>query len=350
MTTTSAPGARDAVPDTQTQAGVLLAHTAGFMAHRTIDIGLRSGLLRGIGTSPGATADELAETLNLDGFYVSVWCRAAFAAAVLERSGDGYVLAPHVETLLLDRTSPAYIGATYQLMRQPEILDRFEANLATGERLWWDETSPDWIASVAGTGLPFYTRLIPAGLDQIPGAADALARGCRVMDTSCGTGSGLIRLAEAYPLCRITGVDGDQHSIDRAARAVEEAGLSERVRVVRSALEELTIAEPVTVVINNISMHECRDIDVVTKNVKESLEPGGWFVISDFPFPASDEGLRSVPGRIMCGIQFFEAQIDDQLLPRQAYDRLLTAHGFEELGSFVLSPVHAVTYGRKPLH
>lgn len=349
MTTTESLNTQAPVPEIQAQAGVLLTHTAGFMADRTIDIGLRSGLLRGIGTSPGVTADELAELLDLDGFYVSVWCRAAFAAAVLERSGDGYVLAPHVETLLLDETSPAYIGAMYQLMRQPEIIDRFEANLASGERLWWDQTSPEWIASVAGTGGPFYTRLIPGGLNRIEGVAEALAGGCRVLDTSCGTGTGLIRLAQAYPRCQVIGVDGDAHSVEQARQAIAAAELSERIQVFCSPLEELSTTEPVQVIINNISMHECRDIDVVTENVKESLEPGGWFVISDFPFPSSDEGLRSVPGRIMCGIQFFEAQIDDQLLPREAYDRLLTAHGFDELGSFVLSPVHAVTYGRKPL-
>jgi hypothetical protein len=49
----------------------------------------------------------------------------------------------------------------------------------------------------------------------------------------------------------------------------------------------------------------------------------------------------------MCGIQFFEAQIDDQLLPRSAYDDLLTRHGFVGLGSFGITPVHAVTYGRR---
>lgn len=346
MTTTEAPPTQAEVPQIQTQAGILLTHVAGYMAHRTIDIGLRRGLFRGVGTSPGTTADELADRLDLDGFYVSVWCRAAFAASVLERSGAGYKLAPHVHTLLLDETSPAYVGGMYPLLRQPEIIDRFEANLASGERLWWDQTSPDWIASVAGTGRPFYTRLIPGGLNRIEGVAEALAAGCRVMDTSCGTGTGLIRLAEAYPRCQVIGVDGDPHSVEQAAQAVAAAGLTDRIQVFCSPLEELTMAEPVTVVVNNISMHECRDIDLVADNVKQSLEPGGWFVISDFPFPSSDEGLRSVPGRIMSGIQYFEAQIDDQLLPREAYDRLLTDHGFEEIGSFVLSPVHAVTFGR----
>jgi hypothetical protein len=89
-------------------------------------------------------------------------------------------------------------------------------------------------------------------------------------------------------------------------------------------------------------------IDRVTDAVRESLELGGWFVISDFPFPDTDEGLRTVPGRIMSGIQFFEAQIDDQLVPRAAYDELLGRHGFTDLGSATLAPVHALTWGRRP--
>ena len=113
-------------------------------------------------------------------------------------------------------------------------------------------------------------------------------------------------------------------------------------------LEELTIDGTFSLVTNNISMHECRDADQVTERVRALLEPGGWFVISDFPFPIDDEGLLSVPGRVMSGIQFFEAQIDDQLLPREAYDVLLARHGFTDLGWVQLTPMHAITYGRVP--
>jgi hypothetical protein len=48
----------------------------------------------------------------------------------------------------------------------------------------------------------------------------------------------------------------------------------------------------------------------------------------------------------MSGIQYFEAQIDDHLLPRAAYDELLTRHGVRDLGLPGLSPMHAVTYAR----
>lgn len=156
---------------------------------------------------------------------------------------------------------------------------------------------------------------------------------------------GVLRLAEHHPQCTIVGVDGDGYSIERA-RARLDRVIADRVTFVHSPLEQFTLDVSAALVINNISMHECRDIDAVTANVAAALEPGGWFVISDFPFPDTDDGLRTVPGGIMCGIQFFEAQIDDQLLPRVYYDDLLARHGFVEIGSMVLTPLHALTWGR----
>lgn len=326
----------------------VLSLIAGYIGHRTVAIGLRTGLLQALADHPGSSADDLAEARGLDPFYVSVWCRSAFAAGITERDGAGFRLGDHLATLLLDRSSPAWVGGVFAVTEAPEMFGRFEDSFASGERMWWDDTSPEWIAAVAGTGTPFYTRLVPGGLAQVPGLAEALAAGGRVVDTACGAGEGVLRLATTYPRCTVVGVDGDLHSVERARQRVAAAGLSDRVELVHSALEDLALDVPATVVVNNISMHECRDIDRVTENVRAVLEPGGWFVISDFPFPDTDEALRSVPGRIMTGIQFFEAQIDDQLLPRAAYDDLLARHGFTDLGSAQLTPMHALTWGRRP--
>jgi hypothetical protein len=51
----------------------------------------------------------------------------------------------------------------------------------------------------------------------------------------------------------------------------------------------------------------------------------------------------------MGAIQFFEAQIDDQLLPRAWYDDLLARHVFTDPGSAGLTPMHAITWARRPL-
>jgi hypothetical protein len=49
-------------------------------------------------------------------------------------------------------------------------------------------------------------------------------------------------------------------------------------------------------------MQECRDIARVTAKIKAALHTGGWFIISDFPFPEDDETLRTAAGRILCGV------------------------------------------------
>ena len=339
------------------QAPKLLAHVAGFVAHRTVALGLRAGLIAALADAAAPiSADELADRLELDPFYVAVWCRSALAAGVCdvvpadEPLGlEGrYQLAPHMATLLLDSGHPAYAGGVFTVLEEREVFDRFEESLGSGARLWWDGCSTDWIAGVAGTGAPFYARLVPGGLAQVPGLAERLAEGCRVLDAACGAGAGLVRLAATYPACTIVGADGDRHSLDLAGRRLVDAGVAGRCVLVHTPLEELALDEPVACVINNISMHECRDIERVTANVRAVLEPGGWFVISDFPFPDTLAGLTSLPGRVMSGIQFFEAQIDDQLLPRAAYDDLLARHGFSDIGSVALNPMHALTFGRAP--
>ncbi len=348
MSTPGSSKATGAGPELTQQAGMLLGQVAGYVGTRTIQLGLRAGLIEAFAdTDEGLTPDGLAVEADIDPFYAEVWCRAAIATGLLERDGERLRLAEHLDDLLLTGDHPAHVGAVVRIFEHPEIFDRFGERLATGERTWWDQCSPDFIGGVAATGLPFYVRLIPGGLRQVPGVADLLQGPARVLDTACGAGAGLVRLAELYPNVTITGADGDRTSLDRAAKAVAEAGFEDRVELVHTPLEELDHREEFDLVINNISMHECRYIDRVTARVHRALAPGGWFVISDFPFPDTDDGLASVPGRIMAAIQFFEAQIDDQLLPRHVYDDLLTRHGFTDLGSAELAPVHALTWGRK---
>ncbi len=349
-TTTGAPSTTPSgptPPTMQQQAGALLTQVAGYTGYRTIAIGLRRGLIRALADAP-ASPEELAAALGLDPFYVSVWSRGAVASGVCVRAGDRLELAPYLATLLLDETSPAYAGPLFGIFSQPEFFDRFEQELASGERLWWDACSPEMLRAVSRTSTPFYTRLVPGALDQIPDVARRLTDGTTVADLGCGLGLGLTRLATHYPRCRVIGVDGDAASIELARTRIDEAGVADRVEFLHHPLEQLDCDEEFGVVVTNLTMHECRDIDEVTRRVRRSLEPGGWFVISDFPFPDDDETLRSVPGRILAAIQFFEAQIDDQLLPRSAYDELLTRHGFTHLGHLDLTPVHAVTFARRP--
>lgn len=338
-----------ALPSLADQAGMLLSQVAGFTGVQTIATGLRLGVIATLAEYPeGLTPEELAEVTGFDPFYTAVWCQGACAAAVLDHGADGcYRLTPQMVPLLLDSNSPAYIGALFGLMTRPEVFDRFAERLPTGERLWWDQTSPDWIRAVSGAGRAFYNRLIPAGLERVPGLAAQLGAGARVLELACGAGIGLAKLARAYPMSTFTGLDGDAYVVDMAMETLRRVGLAGVVDLMHSTLEDLDRENAFDVVLINLAMHECCDIERVAARVRRALRPGGCFVVSDFPFPEETPGLRTVPGRIMAGIQCFEAQIDGQLLPTRAYVELLNRHGFRGVDAFDITPLHAVTYGRK---
>ena len=336
-------------PDIKTQAGALSAHAAGLVGSRVIALGLRHGLVEAAAYLGSFNADELASETGADPFYTAVWCRAAFAAGVLEvNSDDSYSLGPFISTLLLDKTSPTYVGGLFTIMEQPEIFDSFSSRLKTGRRTWWDETTNDFIHAVADTGGAFNNRFVPEGMLRVPGV-EALVQssGSTLVELACGTGYGLVRAAQSFPELRLVGLDGDSFSLEIAESRIAEAGLTDRIDLIHSTMEDFDADERYDLVTVNVSMHECRDIDAVAAAVHRALRPGGYFLNSDFAFPATGDGLRTVPGRIMTGIQFFEAQIDDQLVSVPFYLDLLDRHGFEEVGRVEISPIHAITHGRK---
>ncbi|MCH8200554.1 MAG: methyltransferase domain-containing protein [Chloroflexi bacterium] len=332
----------------QKQAGKVLQQVAGYVGVRTIDIGLKHGLLEELSKhSGGLTSDELAQNAGIDPFYAMVWCRSAYANEILEREGERFVLAPHMDKLLLDDDFPGHVGGLPAVLLAYDIFDRFSENLKSGERSWWDKCTPEFIQGVRTTGRSFYNRLIPAGVTRVPGLLEQLEAGAHVLELATGAGFGISKMAQTYPKCTFVGVDGDAYSLGLAAQAVKEAGASDRVELVESTFEGFTRDSEFDVAVISISMHECRDIEKVTANVHGALKPGGCFVISDFPFPETVEETRTVPARIMSGIQFFEALIDDQLLPTSDYVSLLKRHDFKDVDAFDITPVHAVTHGRK---
>ncbi|MDA0232677.1 MAG: class I SAM-dependent methyltransferase [Chloroflexi bacterium] len=221
------------------QAGKVLTQIAGYVGVRTIQIGIQSGLLEEIGRhAAGITAESLARVTGFDHLYVQVWSRAAYASELLEVGADEtFTLAPHMSDLLLNRDFPGYIGGIPIVLDSPEVFDGMAERLPTGQRIWWDECSHEFIQAVSGTGRPFYTRLIPNGLSQVPGLTEKLERGASVAELACGAGVGLVRMAHTYTRCTIVGVDGDRYSVETTRQRIADHGIADRVTLQQSTLE-----------------------------------------------------------------------------------------------------------------
>lgn len=308
-TTPAAPGHQ---PDLAKQSAMPLSHYAGYFGTWSIELGLRSGLLEALATrSQATTADSLAERLGFDPLYTRVWCRAAYAAGVLDlHDANGYTLAPHMATLLLNTDAPGYLGGMARVaaaMRET-FLDLRDF-LKTGQREWWSDFSPEWIAAVGDTGQAFYGRLLNAVVPQLPVVQAELEAGARVLDLACGVCHGPIKVARAYPHTTFTAVDGDAYTLKLAAEHLTQSGLVERFELLRSPLEELALSDSHDLAIINISLHEARDIERVVANARRALRDGGVFLVNEFPFPETVDACRALPAQIMCGIQFFEGHL-----------------------------------------
>ncbi len=138
-----------------------------------------------------------------------------------------------------------------------------------------------------------------AVVPRLPAVTASLERGARYLDLACGLCRGPAKVASAFPRTTVTAVDGDLYTLGAVERA------------------------------------------------HAALDRGGTFLVSEFPFPEREEDCRSAAGRLMCGVQFFEAHIGCQLLPTARFVDLLERGGFRDVGVVEVTPVHVVVHGTK---
>lgn len=335
--------------DITEQAAKILGPLSGTATIWALDTGLRLGLFEHLADAPdGKTTDEVAAALGLDPLYTKVLLRAAYAAEVLDRTGEAYRLAEHMGMLLLDDDAPGYVGGaikTFVALRETYLDLRTLAR--TGEREWWNDFDAEWIDAVGENGQTYYRRLLNAVVPKLPAVASVLEHGSRVLDLACGVCKGPAKIVDAFPQTFVTAVDGDTYTLEVAEREMKERGLEDRFTFVHSMLEDLTLEGGHEVAVINISLHEARDIQRVVERAYAALEPGGTFLVSEFPFPEDEEACRTVPGRLMCGVQCFEAHIGCQLLPPSRFVGHLEEAGFKDVGVIEVTPMHVVVHGTR---
>ncbi len=110
----------------------------------------------------------------------------------------------------------------------------------------------------------------------------------RLADLGCGTGDITLRLARAFPRCRIDAIDGAAAMLSHADTAVRAAGLAERVRLVHGRLPEAVLPEAgYEAVISNSLLHHLHDPLVLWDTVRRIAAPGCHIFVMDLMRPES---------------------------------------------------------------
>ena len=329
---------------------LLQDQAAGFFAIWTLGIGLEGGYFAALSRHPEGLTDEiLSRETRSDRLYTQTFLRAAYSAGFLEFETGRYRLAYGLEAPLLRPDSPVYFGGTARFLSALSgPLAFLQAHLKDGERSWWDRFPPEVGRTLPESTRTFYTRLLRKGFAAVPGLADRLAAPSEFVELACGRGGGLVRIAEAYPNLKLVGVESDPANLKAAEEARERSPAKDRISFTEASLEEGPLP-PADILLLNLAFHEIQEKELVLDQIGRALRPGGHLLVSEFPFPDWPEmdRLRTPGGKVMAGLQYREALLDDQLIPSSHVANWLRKKGYRDVGVVDLAPVHVLVHGHR---
>ena len=299
MTTeiTTHDGAAGAAPTEEERAGALaeriLGQFGGGVELLTVELGRRLGLYAVIAEAGTVTVAELAERASIARRYALEWLDQQAAAGIVDVVGtdpeDGrrFALPAGHQAVLLARESPAYLlGAAPLLLGVATALPAVADAFATARGVEYADFGDELRLGIAELNRPGFLTAMRTWVEELPDIAARLDRGGVVLDAGCGEGWSSIGLARAFPAARVVGVDLDQASVDEARHHVAEAGLSDRVSIVRAnaadapALAAAT-GRPVTLVTAFQALHDMgRPVEALAA-FRTVLAEGGAVLVGD---------------------------------------------------------------------
>jgi SAM-dependent methyltransferase len=290
---------------------------AGYHLTNLIEVAREVGAWERITAQPGISSAMLAAEIGTDPEYTEILCRTAFAFELLDREGDGWRMAPHMDAILGDPASTFYLGraAKVHLTLGGEDYPDLSNRLRTGRVVPYQDHSDALIGEIADSLRSLPRMFVDLVLPRLPTLSARLAAGARVLDLGCGGGWAIVELAERFPTSLVDGADIEPRSIDLARGRIVEHGLAERCSARLLGPDGLTDENRYDVITMFLVVHEVLPElkDRVLASAARALVPGGSLVIFDEAYPDTDAALRTMPSRFSAVAQWFELTWGNQI-------------------------------------
>ncbi len=146
-----------------------------------------------------------------------------------------------------------------------------------------------------------------------------------LLDLGCGPADIPIRFARALPGCRVTAVDGSPAMIQLAEQAVKTAGLGDRITLICTRLQALSLPEPADAVVSNSLLHHLANPLQFWYLLKTLAKPGSYVLVMDLLRPETPEAAQAIVDQYAAG--------EPAILRRDFYNSLLAAFTEDEVAA-----------------
>ncbi len=141
----------------------------------------------------------------------------------------------------------------------------------------------------------------------------------RALDLGCGAADVSVRFARAYPGCQILGVDGAEAMLALGGKALEQAGLGDRVRLLKLHLPgSIPEARTFDTIISNSLLHHLKDPHTLWRTLVQAGQAAAAVLVMDLMRPPSQQAARA--------LVMTHAGAEPELLRRDFYHSLLAAY------------------------
>ncbi len=249
-------------------------------------IGHRSGLFDALKDQPPMTSEEIAERAGLNERYVREWLGAMATAGAVEvdRTSRRFLLPPeHAAFLTRAAAADNFAVFTQYVSLMGNVEDDLLECFRKGGGVPYEKFPRFHEVMAEDSGQSVGPALESHILPLVPGLADRLAGGIRVLDVGCGRGRVMVRLAGLFPKSRFVGKDLSEEAIAGARREASAAGLTniEFVAADLSSFDEMAEPESFDFITTFDAVHDqARPLNVL-KGIHRALRPDGVYLMQD---------------------------------------------------------------------
>lgn len=251
-----------------------------------VSVGHRTRLLDVMSGLPPATSEEIAAAAGLHERYVREWLGAMVTARVVEVEPTTLRFSlPPEHAAFLTRSAAADNMAVFS--QYIAVLGAVEDDIVecfrNGGGVPYSRFPRFHEVMAEDSGQSVLSSLEAHILPLVPGLADRLSGGIRVLDAGCGRGRILHRLAGLYPSSRFVGIDLSEEAIAYARAESLRAG-HDNVELVAADLGDFDrIADPDSfdLVTTFDAIHDQAKPLNVLKGIHRALKPDGVYLMQD---------------------------------------------------------------------